>query len=180
MGKHDNQFDFFEDENPAYSALNVTTNTMDLYLDKIDQYLQHFKKIQNNHPDETMNMYLYLGVQTLHGPYTRVMDKTATCKAILDSSGESNSIRRLRLCEYTLLTDDWMKYLVTALQTAGLWDDTLLIFTGDNGADIDEGSCNYPLRGMFRVRVSTLYVYYNHVPQINNLIIRSNRSTINI
>eukprot|EP00486_Rosalina_sp_Unknown_P000163 CAMPEP_0201566132 /NCGR_PEP_ID=MMETSP0190_2-20130828/5682_1 /ASSEMBLY_ACC=CAM_ASM_000263 /TAXON_ID=37353 /ORGANISM="Rosalina sp." /LENGTH=441 /DNA_ID=CAMNT_0047984413 /DNA_START=961 /DNA_END=2286 /DNA_ORIENTATION=- len=45
------------------------------------------------------------------------------------------------------MTDDWMEYLVNSLINAGLWDDTLLIFTGDNGADIDVAACNYPLRG---------------------------------
>ena len=121
-------------------------------MTKIEQYLADFNQVQANNPNETMNMYLYLGVQTYHGPLTRVHRYTTDCKAQLDANpGAGNYANaRLRVCEYTKMTDDWMEDLVTALQNAGLWDDTLLIFTGDNGADIDVGACNYPLRGMLQ------------------------------
>ena len=120
---------------------------MDLYLDKMDEYLDDFVSVQANNPSETMNMYLYLGVQTLHGPLTRVHEYTTRCKKILDKSDGTYSNARLRVCEYTFMTDDWIDIVIQKLKDKGLWDDTLFIFTGDNGGDIDVGSCNYPLRG---------------------------------
>ena len=125
---------------------------MDLYTTKIAEYLADFNQAQADNPGETLNMYLYLGVQTYHGPLTRVARYTTECKAQLDANpGVGNYANaRLRVCEYTKMTDDWFQDLITALQDAGLWDDTLLIFTGDNGADIDVGACNYPLRGIFK------------------------------
>ena len=45
--------------------------------------------------------------------------------------------------------DDTIKNLTTALKDKGMWENTLVVFTTDNGGPIYEpgSSNNYPLRG---------------------------------
>ena len=43
---------------------------------------------------------------------------------------------------------DWaVGAIVDGLRTTGLWDNTLLVFTSDNGAQPGQGGTSYPLRG---------------------------------
>ena len=54
--------------------------------------------------------------------------------------------------------DDWYWYTIwyifldsftdnDILNTINVWDNTIIVLTGDNGGSLDKGSCNYPLRG---------------------------------
>ena len=43
--------------------------------------------------------------------------------------------------------DDALRNLTAALKSANMWDDTLLIFTTDNGSPVTVGGSNHPLRG---------------------------------
>lgn len=49
------------------------------------------------------------------------------------------------------MLDDWVARVVGALRSAGMWDNTLLVFASDNGGPIylngTAGASNYPLRG---------------------------------
>ena len=42
--------------------------------------------------------------------------------------------------------DSLLDYMLTD-EMSNLWDNTLIIFTSDNGGALLHGSCNYPLRG---------------------------------
>ena len=43
--------------------------------------------------------------------------------------------------------DSAIGQVVAALKESGLYDDTLIVFTGDNGGQIFSGGNNWPLRG---------------------------------
>ena len=56
--------------------------------------------------------------------------------------------------------DSAIGQVVAALKESGLYNDTLIVFTGDNGGQIFSGGNNYPLRGnkgpcLYDVRLST-------------------------
>lgn len=51
--------------------------------------------------------------------------------------------------------DSGVGNVTAALRAASLWDETLLIFSADNGGwAADTGSNNFPLRGLFCVCLS--------------------------
>ena len=54
-------------------------------------------------------------------------------------------------CEAMLGIDTQFGKLIEFFQSSeelkNVWDNTLIIFTSDNGGSLDAGSCNYPLRG---------------------------------
>ncbi|XP_077862016.1 arylsulfatase B-like [Saccoglossus kowalevskii] len=56
--------------------------------------------------------------------------------------------------------DNSIGLLVEALKTRGMWDDTLFIFTSDNGAFATESGSNWPLRG----NIATLFEGGTRVP----------------
>ena len=43
--------------------------------------------------------------------------------------------------------DQTVGNLSTALRRAGMWENTLFIWTNDNGAPVTVGGSNHPLRG---------------------------------
>ena len=56
---------------------------------------------------------------------------------------------RLLLCENVMAFDQVLGDLIDNLKiTNDIWDDTIIIFTSDNGASYSFGGCNYPLRGV--------------------------------
>jgi arylsulfatase A-like enzyme len=95
-------------------------------------------RIVENH-DPTSPLFLYLAFQSVHNPYdVPPMDVNASFPDIVDYT------RRI-YAGMVQMMDDAIHRVVQAFQTKGLWHDTVVIFTSDNGG-IGPGS-NYPLRG---------------------------------
>ena len=46
-----------------------------------------------------------------------------------------------------LAIDTGVGDIVQTLQDSGMYDNTVIIFTSDNGGDVGSGGSNYPLRG---------------------------------
>lgn len=111
---------------------------MRLYKDKI------IKNIHDKNRNEDSPFYMYLPLQTIHGPLDEIHDKQSECDEIL---GLGASERRQKYCQNMLLTDDIIGDIIDSLKDNGYWDNTLLVFTSDNGADVSNAGCNYPLRG---------------------------------
>lgn len=69
----------------------------------------------------------------------------------LDTFAFVDSPLRQRMSAMTNLVDQYVGQVVASLRASGLWNNTLLVFHGDNGGEIIFGeSCagnNYPLRG---------------------------------
>eukprot|EP01063_Lacrimia_lanifica_P025759 TRINITY_DN3371_c0_g1_i1.p2 TRINITY_DN3371_c0_g1~~TRINITY_DN3371_c0_g1_i1.p2 ORF type:complete len:533 (+),score=206.33 TRINITY_DN3371_c0_g1_i1:66-1664(+) len=94
--------------------------------------------------DATKPMFLYLPWQAVHTPY----DLPPHCDAAGPSNGVDPKIR-------TMIkdVDRWVGALTAALKKKGMYDNTLIVFSSDNGGAAPNsmpksgGGNNYPLRG---------------------------------
>merc|ERR1719445_329421 len=132
-----------------YSGQSIfDDNTMYLYRDKIIQYIDGQVYAENGKVKKARNrtpFYMYIALQTIHGPLNEVPEKIDECKALL---AEDAVNRRQKYCQNMLLTDDVIGDIVNKLkEDEELWSNTVLVFTSDNGGDIANKGCNYPLRG---------------------------------
>eukprot|EP00054_Salpingoeca_dolichothecata_P025768 m.181746 g.181746 ORF g.181746 m.181746 type:complete len:518 (+) comp25462_c4_seq5:49-1602(+) len=101
------------------------------------------KKHANEKPDEPF--FMYLAYQSVHSPaevpsfYEDKYKKTIP-----------NKERRLYAGMVTAL-DQGIGNVTAALKSTGMWDDTFVVFSADNGGPTHAfsgiGACNYPLRG---------------------------------
>lgn len=93
---------------------------------------------ENNNVDG-QPLFLYLAFQSVHNPYdVPPIDVNATFSEIF------NYDRRIYRGMIKMM-DDAISKVVDAFKANGLWNDTVVVFTADNGG-IGVGS-NYPLRG---------------------------------
>ncbi|BFZ23619.1 hypothetical protein BsWGS_26657 [Bradybaena similaris] len=123
-------YDFRDNERLATEA-NGTYST-DLYVERI-------KKIVASHNPDTP-LFLYLPFQNVHNPL-EVPDKYYKLYPNI-----TDGDRRTFSGMVTSL-DDAVGEVVSALQQKGLYNNTLLVFTADNGGWVTFGGNNFPLRG---------------------------------
>ena len=91
------------------------------------------------------NTFAYLAFQAIHGPQQApqvYLDGHCTTAFPVDQP-----IRRIA-CAQMASVDANVAKVVAAYRAAGIWDQTLVIFTTDNGGNPDTGGSNAPLRGM--------------------------------
>jgi arylsulfatase I/J len=94
------------------------------------------------HHNKEKPMFMFLALQNVHGPHqvpTRFLDLYSPDEFPADSP------RRYGYAMISAL-DEAMGHLTEELVKKGMWDDTLFLFTSDNGGKYSEAP-NYPLRG---------------------------------
>ncbi|MFC4296337.1 sulfatase-like hydrolase/transferase [Novosphingobium tardum] len=85
--------------------------------------------------------FLYLAFNAVHAPMNARPEDEALFAAITDP-------QRRRLAAMTWALDRAVGNVISALKRTGVADNTLIVFTNDNGGDcIDIGASNAPLRG---------------------------------
>ena len=147
-------YDFFEDEEACYDVIDTEENTMDLYSSKIREYLDtEGQKVQSaKRKDEIASpFFLMATLQSMHAPFPVIRDYADECKERIaisaDTLSEEYQEWRQLYCELTLITDRVVGEIVDGLKSNDLYENTLIIFTADNGGDTDNGASNYPFRG---------------------------------
>ncbi|XP_077994328.1 arylsulfatase B-like [Glandiceps talaboti] len=124
--------DLRNDRNPDWSK-NGTYSTY-LFADKANEYIANHNK--------SKPLYMYFSLQSVHGPIEVPQKYLDMYSFIKDTN------RRIKSGMVTAM-DDATKNVVSSLKKYGLWNNTLFIFTTDNGgpATPDVAGNNWPLRG---------------------------------
>ena len=88
--------------------------------------------------------FAFVAHQAIHAPQ-QITERylSGGCEKFPDS----NLVRKIA-CGQMAAVDESMANISATYKALGIWDDTLIIFTGDNGANPDTGGSSYPLRGM--------------------------------
>ena len=96
-------------------------------------------KIVRNHNTRDGPMFLYLPYQAVHAPLQAPRDEFTKIKR---SSNSARGIYRAMLSRL----DQGVKQVVAELKRAEMWNNTILVFSTDNGGAVSQAGSNHPLR----------------------------------
>uniref|UniRef100_H2YMZ6 Sulfatase N-terminal domain-containing protein n=1 Tax=Ciona savignyi TaxID=51511 RepID=H2YMZ6_CIOSA len=102
-------------------------------------YAERAKHVISNH-DKSKPLFLFLSLQTPHSPLGAPAKYYKPFRKIKDK-------KRKQYLSMVAALDETVRNVTSYLQDAGMWSDTLLIFSTDNGGNVNEGGNNWPYRG---------------------------------
>ena len=102
-------------------------------------YVDKTKEVIDKH-NKSNPMFLYIAFQSVHSPLQVPESYTKNYSHI-------NDISRRSYAGMVATLDEAVRNITEHLQTANMWDNTLLVFTTDNGGETQAGGNNWPLRG---------------------------------
>ena len=120
--------DLWRDHGPAYGENG--TYSCELYS------AEALRVVAEHDPKDPL--FFYYAFQNTHEPYQ--------CPTQYQDPGVDYAERRVVQGMLTCVSIS-IGNLTSALKAKGMWDNTLLVFSGDNGGPQYWGSNNYPLRG---------------------------------
>ena len=145
--------DWHKNDDIDSSTESIETYSTIVQSDAIIDIIDEYGKIDSNGNAkniETNNaFYIYAGYQTPHSPFNYVgSDQMGLCNSV----NSENNYNRYVYCLSIESFDIEMGRMKDELIDKGLWNDTLIVFTTDNGGTSSGQpfyvvACNYPLRG---------------------------------
>ena len=138
------------DKNGFYST--------NLFTEAIEQTIK-------NHDSDKGPFFIYAAYQSVHAPLEAPQKYVDQCQSIPYEN-------RRTFCGMLRAADEGIANITMLLQEMNLLDDTIIIFTTDNGGQTRQGSSNWPLRGnkatVFEGGVrGTGFVWGSKLPKLN-------------
>ena len=129
--KHVTGVDFRSNKDPLTSKSGLYSTN--LFTKAIQDAIE-------SHDEDKKPFFVYGAYQSVHTPLEVPDHYQEKCSSI---SMESRKI----FCGMMQALDEGIKNVTTTLEMKGLLDNTVIIFSTDNGGQTAEGSRNWPLRG---------------------------------
>ncbi|KAK7465905.1 hypothetical protein BaRGS_00037557, partial [Batillaria attramentaria] len=129
-------YDFRLNKLPEFSV--VGEYSVHIFSERARTIIREHKKEDANN---TTPFFILLSHQAIHVP-NQVPQKYVDdhCQGVSD-------LERKIKCGMLAAVDEGLKNILDELNTAGFLDNTLIVFTSDNGGGQTSGSSNFPLRG---------------------------------
>ncbi len=94
----------------------------------------------SSHDYDSGPLFLYMALQNIHGP-------RETDEDFYDLWRQEDYVRRRQISAMIYSMDLTMAGVKQSLADAGVLDNTIVVFTSDNGGQANTGASNWPLRG---------------------------------
>jgi arylsulfatase A-like enzyme len=139
VGHHD----FWSDHEPAIDLVPFIDYSANFYSERTSGIIAEHSTRKAGQP-----LWLHYTIQNVHAPYTLPMawevNEYPTFRGMKPTDPKEHAQDHI-LANMLDMLDSAMGNLTTALTTAQMWSDTLIVFSADNGG-IGLGN-NHPLRG---------------------------------
>jgi arylsulfatase A-like enzyme len=147
-------FDFWKDKEALWEE-QATTSSAGHYT--VDRYQRQAQEILDAH-DPQQPLFMYFAHQNLHEPlqYPPEQKYKDVCAHVEHTGEQTYGLDRHTLCAMMARLDAAIGELETMLKKKGMWNNTVVWVTSDNGGMLPPGvgggnagsmSSNYPLRG---------------------------------
>jgi len=143
-------FDFWQNKRPMWEEASTAASRR--Y--EVDVYEEEVQRILDNH-DPSDKFFLYYAIQNIHEPLQYPPEKKYSDNCDHVAHTDIFGHDRHTLCAMMSRVDAAIGHFETALKAKGMWDNTVLWLTSDNGGMLPFGvkagaagsvSSNYPLR----------------------------------
>ena len=151
-----NGIDFRNNTTPVTDKNGVYSTT--LFTEAVEDVIM-------NHDNDKGPFFIYAAYQSVHAPLEAPQKYIDQCQYIPYDN-------RRTFCGMLRAADEGIANITMKLQERNLLDNTIIIFTTDNGGQTREGSSNWPLRGnkdtVFEGGVrGTAFVWGSKLPKLN-------------
>ncbi|XP_069832909.1 arylsulfatase J [Dendropsophus ebraccatus] len=124
-------YDLYENDNAAWEH--------DRGIYSTEMYTQRVQDILASH-DPEKPIFLYIAYQAVHSPLQAPGNYLENYKSI-------TNVNRRRYAAMLSCLDEAVNNITTALQKYGFYENSLIIYSSDNGGQPMAGGNNWPLRG---------------------------------
>lgn len=161
---------------PEHPARFIRANGVDFRMNKdpitnqngsysTHLFTSEIQTIISSHDVESGPFFIYAAFQSVHSPL-EVPDQ------YLDQCSSITETNRKTFCGMMQALDEGVSNITASLESKGVLDNTIIIFSTDNGGQTAEGSSNWPLRGnkatVFEGGIRGFaFVWGKSLPQLN-------------